>query len=167
SRNSFGYGLGTATSFQAASQQARSGVTFPCSSPYRRLLDAATHSFHYVYQFGHLQREAWRAAHKLLLGQIPQSWQISSELISALHGVRLCGSVQVIAAAETLVAATSDMDLNEKSADRSQQQAQAVVTAQGVFLDACREDLAYTVRWWQLKRRFREWRFTRAGQAGH
>ncbi|WP_416070603.1 IS110 family transposase [Streptomyces sp. ME02-6985-2c] len=33
SRNSFGYGLGTATSFQAASQQARSGVTQPCSSP--------------------------------------------------------------------------------------------------------------------------------------
>ncbi|MEU1321120.1 DUF6308 family protein [Streptomyces tibetensis] len=33
SRNSFGYGLGTATSFQAASQQARSGVTYPCSSP--------------------------------------------------------------------------------------------------------------------------------------
>ncbi|MEU5615231.1 hypothetical protein AB0H03_42215, partial [Streptomyces sparsogenes] len=31
--NSFGYGLGTATSFQAASQQARSGVTQPCSSP--------------------------------------------------------------------------------------------------------------------------------------
>ncbi len=27
SRNSFGYGLGTATSFQAASQQTRSGVT--------------------------------------------------------------------------------------------------------------------------------------------
>ncbi len=35
SRNSFGYGLGTATSFQAASQQARSGVTHPCSSPLR------------------------------------------------------------------------------------------------------------------------------------
>ncbi len=33
SRNSFGYGLGTATSFQAASQRARSGVTQPCSSP--------------------------------------------------------------------------------------------------------------------------------------
>jgi len=33
SRNSLGYGLGTATSFQAASQQARSGVTRPCSSP--------------------------------------------------------------------------------------------------------------------------------------
>lgn len=47
SRNSFGYGLGTATSFQAASQQAaRSGVTYSCSSPWftvigRRLVGRA------------------------------------------------------------------------------------------------------------------------------
>ncbi len=133
---------------------------------YRRLLDASTYSFHHIYQFSHLQREAGRAAHKLLLGQLPRVWEISSELISALHGVRLCGSVHVIAAAETLVAATSDMEMNERSTDRFQQQAHAVVTAQGAFLDACREDLAYTVRWWQLKRRFREWRFRRAGQTG-
>jgi hypothetical protein len=58
------------------------------------------------------------------------------------------------------------MELNEKSADRFQQQAHAAVTAQAAFLDACREDLAYTVRWWQLKRRFREWCFGRAGRTG-
>jgi len=132
---------------------------------YRRLLDASTRSFHYAYQFAHLQREAGRAAHKLLLGQLDQSWEISSELISALHGVRLCGSVQVIAAAETLVAAASDMELDEKNADRFQRQAEAVVAAQAAFLDACREDLAYTARWWQVLRRRKERRFL-AGQAG-
>lgn len=88
-----------------------------------------------------------------------------SELISALHGVRLCGSVQVIAAAESLVAATSDLELNEKRAERFQRQAEAVVAAQGAFLDTCREDLAYTARWWQLLRRRKERRFL-DGQAG-
>ncbi|MCG0284545.1 hypothetical protein [Streptomyces sp. PSAA01] len=54
---------------------------------YRRLLDASTRSFNYAYQFAHLKREVGRAAHKLLLGQIPQTWEISSHLIRALHGV--------------------------------------------------------------------------------
>ncbi|MET8183776.1 hypothetical protein [Streptomyces sp. NPDC005336] len=128
---------------------------------YRRLLDASTRSFNYAYQFAHLKREAGRAAHKLLLGQTPQAWEVSSELISALHGVRLCGSVHVIAAAETLVEATSNLELNEKSARRSQRQAEAVVTAQRAFLDACREDLAYTARWYQVRRRRAERRFLR------
>ncbi|MFI7358011.1 hypothetical protein ACIBTP_29335 [Streptomyces avidinii] len=56
---------------------------------YRRLLDASSRSFNHAYQFSHLQREAGRAAHKLLLGQIPQAWEVSSELVGALHGVRL------------------------------------------------------------------------------
>ncbi|MEU7378342.1 PP2C family protein-serine/threonine phosphatase, partial [Streptomyces albidoflavus] len=43
--NSFGYGLGTATSFQAASQQARSGVTRSCSSPIRNTALVLQRSF--------------------------------------------------------------------------------------------------------------------------
>ncbi|MCX2928407.1 hypothetical protein [Streptomyces sp. NEAU-W12] len=96
-----------------------------------------------------------------MLGQLPQAWELSSELIGALQGVRLCGSVHVIAAAETLVAATGDLDLNEKSADHFQQQAGAVVAARDAFLDVCREDLAYTARWWQVRRRIKERRFLR------
>ncbi|MFF3061581.1 hypothetical protein [Streptomyces sp. NPDC057909] len=78
-----------------------------------------------------------------------------------LHGVRLCGTVPVIAAAEDLVAATSDLELNEKDGARFQQQAEAVVAAQGAFLDACREDLAYATKRWQLLRRYKERRFLR------
>ncbi|MDU0258434.1 hypothetical protein RVN83_36525 [Streptomyces sp. PU10] len=54
----------------------------------------------------------------------------------------------VIAAAEDLVAATGDLELNEKDGARFQQQAEAVVAARGAFLDACGEDLSYirTVR---------------------
>jgi hypothetical protein len=132
---------------------------------YRRLLDASTRSFNYAFQFSHLQREAGRAAHKLLLGQIPQAWEVSGELIGALQGVRLCGTVPVIAAAEDLVAATSDLELNEKDESHFQQQAEAVVDAQGAFLDACREDLAYATKPWQLLRRYKERRFLRQ-QAG-
>ncbi|MFD7758030.1 hypothetical protein [Streptomyces sp. NPDC059757] len=132
---------------------------------YRRLLDASTRSFNYAFQFSHLQREAGRAAHKLLLGQLPQAWEVSGELIGALHGVRLCGTVPVIAAAEDLVAATSDLELNEKDGDRFQRQAEAVVAVQGVFLDACREDLSYATKRWQLLRRYKERRFLRE-QAG-
>lgn len=132
---------------------------------YRRLLDASTRSFNYAFQFSHLQREAGRAAHKLLLGQIPQAWEVSGELIGALQGVRLCGTVPVVAAAEDLVAATSDLQLNEEDGARFQQQAEAVVAAQGAFLDACREDLAYATKPWQLLRRYKERRFLRE-QAG-
>ncbi|MFI1285181.1 hypothetical protein ACH4U5_31235 [Streptomyces sp. NPDC020858] len=129
---------------------------------YRRLLDASCRSFNWAYQFSHLQREAGRAAHKLLLGQIPLAWEVSGELIGALHGVRLCGTVPVIAAAEDLVTATSNLELNEKDGARFQQQAEALVAAQAAFLDACREDLAYATRWWQLVRRYKERRFLRA-----
>jgi hypothetical protein len=132
---------------------------------YRRLLDASTASFSYAFQFSHLRREAGRAANKLLLGQLPQAWEISGELIGALHGVRLCGTVAVIAAAEDLVAATSHLELNEPNGDRFQRQAEAVVAAQGVFLDACREDLSYATKRWQLLRRYKERRFLRQ-QAG-
>ncbi|GGY40832.1 hypothetical protein [Streptomyces djakartensis] len=62
---------------------------------YRRLLDASTRSFGYAYQFAHLRREAGRAADKVLLGQLPQLWETTSELMGALHGVRLCGTVPV------------------------------------------------------------------------
>ncbi|MFD9789142.1 hypothetical protein ACFWYX_35110 [[Kitasatospora] papulosa] len=128
---------------------------------YRRMLDASTRSFNYAYQFSHLQREAGRPAHKLLLGQLPQMWEVTSELISALHGVRLCGTVAVIYAAERLATATNNLELNEKDGARFQQQAEAVVAAQATFLDACREDLAYVTQWWQVPRLLKEWRFRR------
>ncbi|MGW7276542.1 hypothetical protein ACWGH5_39365 [Streptomyces sp. NPDC054864] len=128
---------------------------------YRRLLDASARSFGYAYQFSHLRREAGRAANKILLSQLPQVWELSSELISALQDVRLCGSVHVIAAAENLVTATSNLDLNEKTADCFQQQAEAVVAARDSFLDVCREDLAYTASWWQVLRRRKERQFLR------
>ncbi|GAA0549344.1 MULTISPECIES: hypothetical protein [Streptomyces] len=91
----------------------------------------------------------------------PQAWEVSSELISALHGVRLCGSVHVIAAAETVVETISNLELDEKSVRRSQRQAETVVTAQRAFLDACREDLAYSARWYQVRRRRAGRRFLR------
>ena len=80
---------------------------------------------------------------------------------SAATSSARCGSVPVIAAAETLVKATSDLDLNEKNGARFQRKAEAVVTAQEAFLDVCREDLAYTVRWYQVLRRRKERRFLR------
>ena len=79
--------------------------------------------------------------------------------------MRLCGTVHVIDAAEKLVTATSDLELNERNADRFQRQADAVVAAQRAFLDACREDLAYNTRWYQPLRRHKERRFLRE-QAG-
>ncbi|MGW6145049.1 hypothetical protein [Streptomyces sp. NPDC055140] len=137
-------------------QQGRPGGGVPAAA------DASTRSFNYAFQFSHLQREAGRAAHKLLLGQLPHAWEVSSDLIGALHGVRLCGTVPVIAAAEALVAAASDLELNEKDGGRFQQQAEAVVAAQGTFLNACREDLSYAMKPWQLLRRHKESRFLRS-----
>ncbi|MET8585575.1 hypothetical protein ABZX39_32605 [Streptomyces collinus] len=52
------------------------------------------------------------------------------------------GTVPVIVTAEDLVAATSDLELNEKDGARFQRQAEAGVAAQGAFLDVCREDLS-------------------------
>ncbi|MFB7116130.1 hypothetical protein [Streptomyces sp. NPDC056190] len=40
-----------------------------------------------------------------------------------------------------------------------------MVTAQGAFLDACREDLGYATKRWQLLRQYKERRFLR-GQVG-
>ncbi|MFI8352581.1 hypothetical protein [Streptomyces cyaneofuscatus] len=132
---------------------------------YRRLLDASARSFGFAYQYAYLRREAGRVANKVLLGQLSQAWETSAELIGALHGVRLCGTVPVIAAAENLVAATSDLDLGEKDGGRFQRQAEEVVAAQAVFLEACRVDLAYAARWWQLLRRYKERKFLRRQQA--
>lgn len=137
---------------------------------YVRLMDSSARSFNYAYQFAHLQREVRGAGKvlvgKVLLGQLPQMWEINSELIGALNEVRLCGTTSVVAAAEALVGATSDLVLNEKSADRFQQQAEAVTAARTAFLDVCREDLGYTTHWWQVRRRREERRALRARQTG-
>ncbi|MFG3427608.1 hypothetical protein [Streptomyces californicus] len=123
--------------------------------------DASTRSFAYGYQFANLRREAGRASYKLLTAQMPAMREISSDLISALNGVRLCGSVQVIDAAEKLVTAAGSLDLNEREADRFQLRVEAVVAAQKTFLDICREELSYSARWYQLLRKRKERRFLR------
>ncbi|MFF1282968.1 hypothetical protein ACFVY4_19745 [Streptomyces sp. NPDC058299] len=64
------------------------------------------------------------------------------------------------------MAATSDRDLNEKSAGRFPRQTEAVVATREVFLDVRREDLAYTAPWWQLRRRIKERRLL-CEQTGH
>ncbi|MEV7641325.1 hypothetical protein AB0O32_15410 [Streptomyces rubiginosohelvolus] len=133
---------------------------------YRRMLDASTRSFAYSYQFANLRREAGRASYRLLTAQMPVMWEVSSDLISALNGVRLCGSVQVIDAAEKLVTAAGNLDLNERKADCFQLQAEAVVAAQKTFLDTCREELSYNARWYQLLRKRKEKRFLRQLTAG-
>ncbi|MFJ3086750.1 hypothetical protein [Streptomyces sp. NPDC086838] len=145
---------------------ARLGSKEDRAEAYRRLLDASTRSFAYCYQFSHMRREAGRAATKLLLGQMPQMWEVTSELMGALHGVRLCGTVPVIATAEALITATSDLELNEKDAARFQQQAEAVSVAQRAFLDACRKDLSYATKQWQLVRRYQERRYLRQQAVG-
>lgn len=89
-----------------------------------------------------------------------------SAATSALNGGRLCGSVQVIDAAEKLVTAAGDLDLNERKADRFQLQAKAVVAAQKTFLDTFREKLFYNARWYQILRRRKEKRFLRQLTAG-
>ncbi|MGW3377402.1 hypothetical protein [Streptomyces hydrogenans] len=132
------------------------------ASAYRRLLDASTRAFGYQYQYAHLHREAGRAADKVLMAQIPTMWEIPTELISALNGVRLCGTVQVIDAAEKLVTATSDLDMSEKKKDRFHAQADAIVAAQKVFLDVCREELSYNTRWYQWWRKRKERRYLRS-----
>ncbi|WP_107450264.1 hypothetical protein [Streptomyces silvensis] len=128
---------------------------------YRRLLDASTRSSNYAFQFAHMRREAGRAADPLLLAQLPQLWEVSSELISALNGVRLCGTLAVIAAAEDLVEATGAVEPNETNRERFEQQVAAAVAAQATFLDSCRQDLSYATRRWQLLRRYQERRFLR------
>ncbi|MEU6708624.1 hypothetical protein [Streptomyces wuyuanensis] len=131
------------------------------ASAYRRLLDASTRAFNCGYMYGHMNRTAGRAAHKLLIAQMPTVWEATAELISALNGVRLCGTVQVITAAEELVKVTGDLDMNERKANLAQKQADRIVEAQKVFLEACREDLAYNTRWWQVIRKRKERKFLR------
>ncbi|MFC7795383.1 hypothetical protein [Streptomyces cinereoruber] len=84
---------------------------------------------------------------------------MSSELLAALNAVRLCGTVTVIDAAEELVTAAGDLNLGERSAARFDVQARAVVAAQKKFLEVCREGLAYSTRWYQVIRHWKERRF--------
>jgi predicted deacylase len=100
-----------------------------------------------------MNRTAGRAAHKLLIGQMPETWAAATELISALNHVRLCGTVQVITAAEAVVTATRALELNESKADRALRQVEAVTAARQPSLRRGREDLAYNPRFWQRKER--------------
>lgn len=137
----------------------RTGSTEDRADAYRRLLDAATRSFAYAYTNHHMQHEGGRSGRRYVLGQMPQGWEISAEVLAALHGVRLCGTAPVIAAAEDLVNATGDLNFGETDAAVFQAAADNVVTVQKAFLDACRTDLAYNTRWYQIGRRRTERKF--------
>ncbi|MQS06065.1 hypothetical protein [Streptomyces alkaliphilus] len=73
-----------------------------------RLPAAANRPFAHAYLASHPRRDAGWAAHKVLLGRLSRVWETGAELIGALHGVRLCGTVKVIAAAQDLVATAGD-----------------------------------------------------------
>lgn len=137
----------------------RTGSTEDRAIAYRRLLDSSTRSFAYTYMNNHMNREGGWAGKRYLIGQISQGWEISAELIGSLHGVRLCGTAPVIAAAEDLVSAAGDMNYGETDAAVFQEAADDVATAQRIFLDACRADLAYNTRWYQVGRRRAERKF--------
>lgn len=139
----------------------RTGSREDRATAYRRLLDASTRAFAYTYMNNHMKREAGWAAYGYLKGQMPLGWEISAELIGALHGVRLCGTLPVIATAEVTVNAASDMNFGEKDSAVFQKAADAFVVAQKEFLDACRADLGHNAKPWQIWRRHRERKFLR------
>jgi hypothetical protein len=140
----------------------RTGSREDRATAYRRLLDASTRAFAYTYMNNHMKREAGWAAYGYLKGQMPLGWEISAELIGALHGVRLCGTLPVIDAAEDTVSTASDMNFGEKDGAVFQKAADAFVVAQKAFLDACREDLGHNAKPWQLLRRRSEKKFLRS-----
>jgi hypothetical protein len=143
----------------------RTGSREDRAAAYQRLLDAAVHAHSNVYLFRHMRTEAGRSANKLLEAQIPQAWEATAELMSALMGVRLRGTVMVIAAAETLVSELGDFDMNELNDAAFAKQSELVVEARDAFLDAGRVDLAYDTKPYQVLRRRREKKFLRSQAA--
>lgn len=142
----------------------RTGSSEDRAGAYGRLLDASTRAFNYQYMFRDVRVTGGRGANRLLMSQFPEMWNVSSELLAALHGVRLRGTLPVIAAAETLVRAITRLDMNEDANDTFRALADTVVTTQNAFLDAARTDLAYDTRPWQLLRRRRERKFLKGQQ---
>ncbi|MFJ4702803.1 hypothetical protein ACIP5N_32085 [Streptomyces sp. NPDC088768] len=133
------------------------------ASEYRLMLDASTRGWQIPYASRTLQDLRGGVARRLSEAQWAPSREAAAELIIALNRVRLCGTASVIAAAEELCAAVAEVD---PSAEESAFEARVrnVVEAQGRFLTACREDLKYSARWWQLRRRRAERQYLKAQQ---
>jgi hypothetical protein len=140
----------------------RTGSSEDRAAAYQRLLDAATHAHSFICLFRHMQRTtSGKAAENFLTTEMPRVWDSGSELICALGGVRLRGTIPVIATAEKLVNAVTELDMNDRNEAQFTQHYKAVVSAQNGFLDAARTDLGYDTRPWQVLRRRRERRFLR------
>lgn len=131
----------------------RTGSREDRAAAYRRLLDSSTRTFAYTYMNSHMNREAGWAGRGYIKGQMGIGWEVSAEMVGALHGVRLCGTVPVIIAAEEMVTAAGEMNFGEKDGAVFQAAADGFAAAQSRFLNAARTDLAYNPRWWQVLRR--------------
>lgn len=143
----------------------RTGSREDRAAAYQRLLDAAVRAGADIYLFRHMRREGGRKAEQVLVAHLDRPWDSSTELICALDGVRLCGTAEVIAAAEALTSAVSDLEMNDDDDARFGERNRVLTRARAVMLDAARADLGYDTRPWQLVRRWKERRFLRAQQA--
>ncbi|MFJ2922859.1 hypothetical protein [Streptomyces sp. NPDC087307] len=141
---------------------ARIGSAEDRAQAYRRFLEAAYHVDWNLTWFRELMpiREANGGDSRDLIYRLLDA---QAEMNCAMAGVRLCGSVYVIAAAEAVVKALPDpKDDDDVFEARS---AEFLGRATYTFLNAARRDLAYTPRWWQLLRKRKERKF-REAQAG-
>ncbi|MFD7964363.1 hypothetical protein ACFV5J_26555 [Streptomyces zaomyceticus] len=116
---------------------------------YRRLLDAQTHSS-VVAQVARqtTDRESFDSAEPMAA---------SIELLSAVEQVRLCGTIQVITAAEVLAEAVMDLVLDKETDYETLSEIRHKRKFE--FIDVCREQLSYEASWWHLRRKVKEWRF--------
>lgn len=158
----------------------RTGSTEDRAAAYERLLNAATAAQSTLYLFRRIPKDTsdQRAEEAPLLlralarqmgkrdgadALVPHLGRIldsGHELIAALGAVRLRGTIAVIAAAENLVNAVSDVETSA-SDDDFDTAFRATVTTYNAFLDAARADLGYDTKPYQVLRRRREKKFLR------
>ncbi|MFJ8745766.1 hypothetical protein ACIRL2_41215 [Embleya sp. NPDC127516] len=79
--------------------------------------------------------------------------QAGNDVVRTLAGVRPVGSVPVISAAETAAEAIAELGATLGTNGYTSASANAAKT-QEALIDACRTDLSYRGRWWQLRRRW-------------
>jgi hypothetical protein len=137
----------------------RTGSREDRAAAYQRLTDAAVAAYNNHYLWRDIRVHAGKEANRLLESYLPTWWAGGTELIAAVFGVRMRGTVQVITAAEALVTAISTMSINEDDDTVFQEGVRGVIAAQKAFLDVARADLAYDARWWQITRRRAERKF--------
>jgi len=143
----------------------RTGSSEDRAAAYQQLMDAIVHTHSTIYLFRHLQSELGeRRAERVLTPHLSRAWDASDALLCGLSAVRLRGTAEVIATAEAVVTAVSDLNLNEADDEAFGKRFDVVVAAQNAFLEAARTDLGYDARPWQLLRKRREREFLRAKQ---